>query len=63
MQHTQRQPAQKYYTHCSSMYSSVNGMSAMAQQLEDNERDAYYGFFTDHKKNEGEIFYNLDEIW
>ena len=35
----------------------------MAQQIQDRERDAYYGFFKDHKQNNGNIFYNLDEIW
>ena len=43
--------------------SSAGGLTAIAQQIQDHERDAYYGFFNNHKKNEGQIFYNLDEIW
>jgi serine/threonine protein kinase len=35
----------------------------MGQQILDRERDAYYGFFTDRSRNEGKIFYNLDEMW
>ena len=38
-------------------------ITSMAQQIIDRERDAYYGFFKDHNKNDGNIFYNLDEIW
>ena len=52
--------------------SSVNGsagtfeggVTAIAKQIQANERDAYYGFFKNHESNDGKnIFYNLDEIW